>query len=78
MGSVLAESIRTNISQPTLRAVVAVQVLQILELVIAQSCCSIDEGIFSSFCCERALGNVNGSIVAMMLLLPLSMVRLKL
>lgn len=78
MCSVLAESIRIDISQPTLRAVVVVQVLQVLELAVSQSCSCIDEGIFSSLCRERALGDMNGSLVAVVLFFSLSMVCLKL
>jgi hypothetical protein len=74
MGGVLALAFGRNVAQPSLESVVLVEVLQVLDLGYADGFGGLDEVVFGNFGPEAAIGNLDGTFEAVMLLLAGSVV----
>jgi hypothetical protein len=74
VGGVLALTFRRDVAQPSFESVVLVEVLQILDLGHANGFGGLDEVVFGNFGSEAAIGNLDGTFEAVMLLLAGSVV----
>lgn len=78
MCRILALTVRSNVSKPTLRAIVRIKVLEIFEFRIAQFRCSIDELVLGTFGSEGTAGDIDWPVVAMVFPFSSAMICLKL
>ena len=68
VSGILASSVRPNVPQPTLRAIACVEVLQVLQFVIADLGGGLDKVVLGASGPEGAAGDVDGAVVSVMLL----------
>ena len=78
MSSVLPSSVEADITIIALYGIVLVKVLQVVRLGISQLRRCFDEGVFGAAACVGALGDIDGTIEAMSVLVALAMVCLEL
>ena len=74
VSGILASSVRPNVPQPTLRAVVCVELLQVLHLAVADLGGGLDEVVLGINGPECAVGDVDGAFVAVVLLIATAVV----
>jgi hypothetical protein len=74
VGGVLSSTVGADVLHPAFRAVVGVEVLQVLEFAVAQGVGGLDEGIFGALATVRAAGDVHRTLEAMHLFLAVAVV----
>jgi hypothetical protein len=74
VGRILSSTIGTDVLHPALRAVVGVEILQVLELAVSQSVGGLDERVFGALAAVGAAGNVYWAFKAMHLFLAVAVV----
>lgn len=74
VSGILASSVRPYVSQPAFRAVTCVEVLQVLQLAVADLGGGLDEFVLGAGGPEGAAGDVDGTVVAVMLLFAMAVV----
>ena len=71
-------AVRPNISQPSLRSIVRIKILQVLQFAVSKLVSGIDEIVFCPLGSESAARNVDWTVIAMMLTLSAAMIGFKL
>lgn len=61
---VLAPSVGTDVAEPSLDAIVGIEILEVFEFRIAHQGRGVDEGVFCLFGPEGAAGDADGSVGA--------------
>lgn len=74
MRRILTSPIWSNITVISLYGIVGVEVLQILRLRVSKLRCRFDEGVFCAVADMAALGNIDGTIEAVSVLIPFAMI----
>jgi hypothetical protein len=74
VGSVLTLALWRDISQPALKLVVLFQALQVLCILVSNFSCCRNEVVHACSSAEATVGNVNGTIVAVVFTVAFAMV----
>jgi hypothetical protein len=78
MRSILTSPIWPNVTVIPLYGIVGIEVLQILRLGVSELRCRFDEGVFCTVTDVGALGNIDGTIEAVSVLITFAMIGLEL
>ena len=74
VGGILSSTIGTNVLHPAFRAIVGIEVLQVLQFAVAQGIGGLDESVFGALTAVGAAGDVDGAFVAVNFLLAVAVV----